>query len=182
METTREQALSIYAHIRSAHHQAFVEMDRLKTLVGKELEVGATCDAIGVLKRSEELLKSASYEVNQAIKQLSKVACALYLRDGNTGEPVRTEWLTATPDTKSVPTLPKRDKDPEKYAAMAEFFGVPQSAWGVFRPHWPDMKEYITQCEAESKPLPPGIDADTLKTEYVVICRWKKDVEPDTLV
>ena len=183
MDTTRQQALSIYAKMQAMHHEAFIELGRLKSMVATELDIELTVDALALMKKSDELLKSARHELEQAITQLSKVACVLYVQKNLIGETIHTEWVNATPGSKPIPKLPRYDKEPEQFKAMANYFGITEPmAYTVWRPHWPTVQELLAICDQEGRPYPPGLDGPLTTTQYTVTCRWNKGVDPDVLV
>jgi len=58
--------------------------------------------------------------------------------------------------------LPHPEKEPEKFAKLAEFFGI-NIIWskgmplGSVRLHWPTVKKYVTHCVETGKELPPEL-------------------------
>ena len=152
-------------------------------MVRENPEVGEVCDIVASLKKAEDLAKDTKTELLQAREKFEQVACALYVRAGDLGEPIRTDWVTGSPSSKSIPRLPTYKKSPEEYVALCKFFGMSDDVISsdAFRPHFPGIVEVVTACENAGKPLPPGISKDSLTTVFVVSCRWKTGVDIDQL-
>lgn len=177
----RGRSLDVYAQVQQMHQQTYVNLERMCARLGAAPNMEQAVDAIAMLKKTDDLVRDLKAEINKTIKKMSRVAVALYMRSELLGEPVRTDWVSGSMGTKSIPKIAKRSEDPEAYAAMCAHYGVPVDA--PFRPHWPDMVDAVTATERDLKPLPPGIkNVDDLGTEFVVTCRWKKGIEPDTLL
>jgi len=180
----RQKALSLYKQIRDTHHSVFTELSRLRDVVRASLNLEEICDCIALLKKAEELVKDTRTEISKSYSKLEEVACKLYVLGGQLGEPIRTEWVTASPGSKTLPKIPTYKDNPEAYTKLCKHFGLSDELiqTQAFRPHWPGLVEIVTACEEQMKPLPPGISKDGLLTQYTVTCRWKSGVEPDTLV
>lgn len=180
---SRKKALGIYNTAQAAHKAAFIELSRLKDAVRANPDLNEIVDCIAILKKAEELMKDAKSEILKGYEIFEKVACHIYVKAGITGEPIRTDWVTGSPDAKTIPKLPTIKNNPKEYEELLKFFGVSEQAIHseAFRPHWPGMVEYITNCEANFQPLPPGINKNDLETKYTVRCLWKRDVELDNL-
>ncbi len=180
MDETRKKAVWLYKAVRDTHEQAFIGMERIKGETAKTLNLEQICDVTAMLKKAEALTKDLRTEINKTLKQLQKVGCMLFIRDNRLGESVKTEWVCVHPDTKTIPPIPRESEDPEGYAKFCEHFGVDPSL--PFKPHWPSVVDYVTNAEATQQPLPPGIDPAACSTEYTLVCRWNKDIEPDSVV
>jgi hypothetical protein len=180
VDALRKKVLEVYELAKTMHEEGFSKLARIRAELSKSPDLEQVVDVIAVLKKVEACLKDSKVETGKAITQLSKAACMLYLQQGMIGDTIRTEWVTANPDSKSVPKVPKQSEDPDTYAKLAEYFGVAVDA--PFRPHWPSMVEYCTAQEANLKPLPPGINPKDLSVEYTVVCRFHKDADVDELL
>lgn len=184
MDETRKKAVWLYKSVHDTHEQAFIGMERMKAEIAKNLNLEMICDVTAMLKKSEVLVKDLRAEINKSLKQLQKTGCMLIMRDNRLGESIKTEWVCVHPDTKTIPPIPRKSEDPVAYKAFCEYFNVPESVIdsGAFRPHWPSICDYVTSQEMNQKDLPPGIDPENCTTEYTLVCRWNKDVEPDSIV
>lgn len=178
---TRTRLLKLYADIQRNYESAIGVMSNAKNAVGKDLDLDLACDTIAVLKKCEDLLRDLKSECNKNVGLLSRVVVNLYMRSTAMQEcqPVRTAWVTATPEVKPRPALPKRSEDPDGYSALCGYFGIDPDS--PFRPHYPAMVEYVASLDADMKPMPPGISKDMTKSEYVVTCRFHKDTDLETL-
>src|SRR5688572_16480374 len=101
-----DKLLSLYNTIRKTHDETFITVKRLGEALAHSQDICECTNAVAVLKRCEEMLRDARTETERAIKAISKATCALYVRAGQIGQPIRTEWVTGTPDLKSVPRIP----------------------------------------------------------------------------
>ncbi len=180
MDALRKRVLDVYAIAKQLHEEGFSNLARVRQDLANSPDLSQIVDVIAVLKKIEALLKDSKVETEKAIKQLSRGACMLYVKEGKIGETIRTDWICANPDSKTIPKMPREKDDPEAYAAMAEHFGIPAGV--PFRPHWPSMVEYCTSQEANFKPLPPGVNPNDSSVEYTVVCRFHKDADVDTLL
>lgn len=109
-----------------------------------------------------ELAKLADDTRKEATKlqTLAEIkACIKWMREQEFG-PIRTQYCTATTDIKKCPKLPSRKKDPEAYAQICEWLGLPkeviESEEELFRPHWPGVKEQVSKAlgRGENPPVP----------------------------
>lgn len=184
LDETRRKAVWLYKSVREAHEQTIVGLERIKNDVAKKPELELICDATALLKKAEELAKDMRKELNATLRQLQKAGCMLFLRDGLLGESCKTAWVSARPDTKTLPPIPRKSDNPEAYRAFAQHFGVPEALIesGAFKPHWPSIVDYVTSAESNGQTMPPGIDPTSCTTEYTLVCRFNKDVEPDSIV
>jgi hypothetical protein len=126
-----------------------------------------------------------------------KLVCLAWAQDiNNTGEPVRTEYVTATPDVKPCAKVPKFDKEPDKYAALMRWLGIDPVLWDcgevltengqqdteVVRVHWPGFQALVGRLASAGYPLPDGIDPNATYMLYSL--RYKKrkelpDIQPE---
>ena len=184
MDETRKKAVWMYKSVRDTHEQTFIGMERMKADIAKAQNLEQLCDVVALLKKSEALVKDLRAEMNKTLKVLQKVGCMMIMRDGRIGESIYTEWVNVHPDTKTIPPIPRKSENPEAYRAFCEYFGVPEHLIdsGAFKPHWPSICDYVTSQESKQQELPPGITPESCTTEYTLVCRWNKDVEPDQVV
>ncbi len=182
MSDARQLALDSYRSIRQIHHETFLQLTRLKAAVARDRDIESATDAIGVLKKSFDMVKDLKMEVDKATEQLEKVVCALYMRGDSIGEPIRGMWVTGSPGGKTRLKLPSK-QSPE-YTKFLKDIGVdgPSASAGLVRPHWPSVQEYLNKLEEEGAKLPAGVaDPNQSETEFAVRCVFHRDVDLDSL-
>lgn len=123
-------------------------------------------DAAFVAQHCGEQLRGLAVRFEQLSAMLQKLACARCVA-ANSADPIRGRWATGTPDARVNPRVPSFSGDPDGYAAMCQYFGVP--ADGLFRPHWPTIRELVNQRLAAGEPLPKFLRGETV--EYVLRMR-----------
>lgn len=106
-------------------------------------------------------------------------------------EPIRTDYVTATPDVKSAVTQPSPNKDYANYRLFMEDLGVPEHLIAlhddkgnvvrrqVVSVDWKGLIEYITELTAQAKPLPRGVDPSKKYPSYELRYRRRKGILED---
>ena len=186
MDDARQKALALYAQVKETHESVFVNMQRAKEAVRELQNLEQIVDVIAVLKKSDELLKDTKSQVAALTAKLQEIACKLYMQHGasNIGEPIRTEWVTGTPDIRVKPSLPSFKLNPTMFIAMCNDLGYPLEAGDaeMFRPHYPSVMTYLSKLQEQCKPMPAWVDTNRSGSEFGVKCLWKRDVEIDDLI
>jgi hypothetical protein len=169
----QETEKTVFAHSFEVHASIY------KLLL--ELKSGATIrslpelvDLVYALKKSSELLDDVRKEVDQLKEFIERLACLAWLTQAS-GENVKTEYCTGTPDVKQMAKVPKPGT--EEYVALMNHFGVDPSS--PVRPHWPSMVERLSAELAEGKPLPPGCDPASVYQVFRVKILKKRPVLDD---
>lgn len=127
----------------------------------------ALVDAAYLMREMSKLLDDTRKEMDQVKDTACRTACLSWttkqLSDPSIGGTIRGEIAVGTPDIKMVPKFPK--KGTQEYEAFCTAFGLKREGLDadVFHIHWPHAVEYVSDCIALGKPLPPGIDPATLK-------------------
>jgi hypothetical protein len=127
------------------------------------------------IEKTADDIRKRTIELGEIAQRL---ACVIEVASEEV-EPIRTEYVTATPDVKLIASLPKRSTDPEGFAALMAHLGIPEHAWqgGDHAPvqlHWKGLMERINRDSAEGKPLPPGVDPTKTYSEYKLCMRGGK--------
>lgn len=145
--------------------------DRLPNLKVEEI-----ADAAMVLRRIADFADDLRKEANRVKEQAERVACAVWAKNEQS-EPIRGEYVTATPDIKYSASLPKQSKDPKAYAELMNFMGVGHELvdTGLLTLYWPKFTEWLSVQIAEGKPLPPGVNPDKLYPIYKLKMRKTKE-------
>lgn len=155
----------------------FLALTRAKAALVSQRDYVAAVDAIGALKRAEDLMRDLKAELGKSIAQLEKVACALYMRSPAIGQPVRGEWFTGTPGASSRMRLPKQGT-PEHHELM-QYLGVANDS--LVKLHYPSIMSYLAGLEEAGKELPPHINPHESETDYTVRCVLHRDIDLDTI-
>lgn len=150
-----------------------------------ERDIRQLADTAYAMREAYALLDRLRKDV-KAIQDLAeKMACLLYTADAthSANDSIRTGYCTATPDVGLMASLPKKNKDPEGFAAMMQYMGIPDVLWNTpseddeaVRPHWPGMVSYLTKLMGEGRPLPPGLNPERTYPVYKLKIRKVKDI------
>lgn len=160
-------------------HRAAMELHgrwtRLETWLDKSIKEGADkgdhADDAYALREVAAVLDDVRKKAEAKRKFAERMACLVALTQMS-DEPIRTPHCTAKTDVKPVARLPDRRREPEAYAKMMTYLGVPEELWSgdedhaVVKPHWPGVQEMVAAKLAEGKPLPAGLKTDETFTEY----------------
>jgi hypothetical protein len=172
---SRHVALALYKQIKETHADIFLKLTRLKDTAATSEDCTELVDMVACLKKAEDLARDMRYEIEKTYQKLEHVTCVRYIQQGLLGEPIRSEWVTGSPNSKSIPILPTKKGDPVAYGKLCAFFGVPDD--DVFRPNWPALSQKLSEMQAQLKPLPPGIDPEKMIPAYTVKCLFKQDID-----
>lgn len=163
----RTLARGLWITATAQHKSMYSRMGRLLDYRGaKPRGREELLDTAFALSQAADLIKELSIRLEEGSRQLQKLICAMSLETEDVGS-IHGRWATGTPDAKVVPRIPTLRGDPEAYAQMCNFFNAP--ADGLFRPHWPTIRDWATARVAEGRSLPVWIRADYM--EYVVKMR-----------
>ena len=161
----------VYTAALAAHWDALHQSETLRNALRGSGDLGTLCDTIYALKESGKLLEESRKEVDRLVRQLEYEACQLYVMTSD-GEPVRTEYCTASPDVKQTVITPK--KGTPEYEALCRHFNVDPD--GPFAPHWTKMIDHVSAELAAGRPLPPGCDPNKVTAICKVGIRKKRAV------
>lgn len=116
-------------------------------------------DAVFVLRKTREQIKSLSTELEVLEQKLIDVTCLVWVTSMN-NEPVRGNLCTGTPDIKEAPVIPSRKTEPELYSKMLTDLGVVDSevvSSDAVRPHWPGLMEMVSNRIAAGRKKPEWV-------------------------
>jgi len=178
-------AQEVFSAVKSLHAEVYGHLLALKSGTQTSNDKEELADLVLAMKHSLKYLKDLQKEVNQCANMAERIACLLWLKEG-TGEPIRTEYTTATPTIKEVAAIPTRRKNPEAFAALMRGLNVPADLWidsdvdEVVRVHWPGFVEYMTRRAGAGLPLPAGIDPHKVYPLYSLTVRKTKEIDACT--
>jgi len=165
--TTRELHASIVSQSEAINNEA-TKAD-LNELADTALAMRS------IAEFADEIRKRAN-----SIKELAeKAACMVAVSMRHVG-PIETEYCKATPEVKPIATLPDKRRNPEEYAALMQYYGIPELAYAGDNPlmqvYWPGVMERLNADLAAGKPTPPGIDPSKTTNKFTLSIRRKKGV------
>jgi len=162
--------------MRDAHTDLYKKKLQLESLVLHMTDLQELADTVYALKETIKFIEDIRTQLRGLEELGIKIACALWLRDEK-AEPIRTEYVTASPDVKTMVSIPKPGQ-PGYLEFMAQF-GITEAMANadVVRPHWPGMIEYVSQQLQAGKPLPVGTDLSKTYSIFKLTCRGKKGVD-----
>lgn len=133
---------------------------------------------IYVMREISRLANDLRKETDGISHMFENMACMLYTVANKT-DPIRASLATGSPDVKLAVKIPNREREPEKFYALMNFFDVASDALEkkVTKPHWPGICEQVSIMAEEGKPLPPGIDPDDTYPTYRVTIRGLQDID-----
>lgn len=180
----RQSAKDMHRKVREAHAAAHEAIVRMTSEVKDCLDIKELADFAYATQDAWKLADDTRKQLNILHELVEKIAGVLWATTSMDGEPIRTEYCTATPNPKPIATIPKRSTDPEAYKTLMLHLGVPEALLNtdnedkeVIRPHWPGFVDYLTRELAAGRPLPPGIHPDKTYMKYNLSIRAKKGVE-----
>ena len=166
--------------------QMYLSGYELLSILRDELRAGKykleeMVDFIYVVREISKLADDLRKEADGIKHIFENMTCALYV-SLNWTIPIRAPLATGSPDLKLGVNVPNRKKEPERFQALMNFFGVPTDSFEarVVKPYWPGICEQISILAEEGKPLPPGINPDDTYPTYKV--RVKMIANLDELV
>ena len=132
-------------------------------------------DANLVLDEITKLMEDLRKQAFQKTDILNKLLCLRWIQIAD-GEPIRTKLCSFSPRVIHMPKVPSPHKDPEKYAEVCRYFGLPEETVEsrTFRPHWPSLLKQVEKLAEEGKPLPAGLAEQPTYPEYRVTRTKKK--------
>ena len=138
-------------------------------------------DLVNLVHVSREISKLANdlrKEADGIVYILEQVVCVVYLTQAE-GKPIRASLATGSPSMKLSVKLPHRERNPEEFEALMNYFGIELSSLTdrAVRPHWPAICEIVSVLAEEGKPLPPGINPENTYPTYSLVIRSKRDLD-----
>lgn len=172
-------AQKIYAMARAEHGQIYNRLAELRQYLDRCPNQGELADAAYALRKAGELLEDTRKEVKRVEELAIKIACVLWVRDpaNLNGKPIKTQYVTASPNVVDMPRLPSRRENPNQFFELLTALGVPQHLQGtddessIIVPHWPGLLKHVEQLAGEGKPLPAGLDSTATYPVYKMTLR-----------
>lgn len=163
-------------------HASFVrnEISIRKFLVGCSSKE-EHADAAYAFRETHKLIDDVRKRLEDLRKLSEKMACVIAAATFD-ADTIRTDYCSATPDVKPIASVPSRSRQPEEYAKLMSWLGVPEGLWSTnddhapIKPHWPGVMEMLDREMRAGRPLPPGIDPNKTYNEYKLVIRGKKGV------
>lgn len=175
------KAIEAFKIVKKAHNEAYALISDLPDETKSCANLCELVDTAYAMKQIVLLVKDIENEAKRLEETAIQIACALWAMTSTTGEPIRTEYCTGSPDIKQMASIPNRNRNPELYEKFMDSLGVPRDLWAgegeAFRPHWPGLVEYISERQRTGKPLPEGVDPSRMYPVYKLTCRPKKGVD-----
>jgi hypothetical protein len=181
----KSNAQEMFRKMREAHDFA------VATLVALEQDVQATCgndekelaDIAYALRETTDLADDLRKRAAALGRTAQSAACMLQVTLNGSAASIKTDYCTAALKMKTVVSIPKKDRQPNEYAALMDWLKVPRELWqnenskySAVEFHWPGLVDLISQKQSQGLPLPPGIDPNKTYVEYSLTMRGKKDV------
>lgn len=173
-----------------AHRDIYNALATVKQSIGGETSCEDLADYAVALREAEKHLEDIRKEVTVYKINVERLSCLRFMEDASrvhSGEPIRTDMVTATPDMTICASIPTYEKDPTAYARMMTYLGIDECLWDkgkyvteegeqhteVVRVHWPGFQSLCTRLKAQGLPLPDGIDPAATFTQFALRMRKK---------
>jgi len=182
MEQKIEQLLSLLKEYDKMK-QIYLSCYELLATLRDELRAGKyklkdMVNFIHVVREISRLTNDLRKEADGIGHIFENTTCALYVLSNET-TPIKASLATGSPDLRLGVNVPNRKKEPEKFQALMDFFGVPIDSFEarVVKPYWPGICEQVSILAEEGKPLPLGIDPKDTYPTYSVRIRPTHDID-----
>lgn len=164
-----------YAKVFSAFESIKESYIELLSDIQSEESTDELTDAAYVFNQAAALLHELQKNATATHEHLEKIVCARWVRESD-GEPIRTEYCTATPKVGQCAKFPKKG-EPD-YVTFLTDLGVPADIVGkdVLRPHWPGVVEHITSLAVTGRPMPKGLETDKVYSVFSLTIKKKKGI------
>ena len=161
----------LYSDIRALHVAYALQSQAVEKSIQSATSIEDLADTIYALRESKKFLDHIAKEVGKMLTLAEKLCCVAWIHRNNP-ENIKTKYCTASPNIKQGPKIP-REGSPE-YEKLLEFYKVPSGT--PFRPHWPALRDRISDDIKNGRPIPDGINPHEMVPSYVVQTRKKGDV------
>lgn len=160
-------AIEAYKKAQAAHAEIYTLLKQLREFTESCSDAHEHADTAIAMREIAKFMNDSRKDATVLKELAEKIGCAIWIRDGKS-EPIRTDYVTASPDVTMITSLPKRGT-PE-YGEMMKFMGVPEELWceesDAVRAHWPGFVKLMSDRLAAGKPLPPGVRTDKTYPRY----------------
>lgn len=163
------------------HRDFYTQTKAIEELLRRSTRVEQHADAAYFMREINTHLEDCG-KIARKLRELSEsIGCLIYAQSNN-GEPIRTDYCTATPSVKMAASLPNH-KDPEAFAEIMKFLGVPKELWDCEEPvvniRWKGMIQKLSDEISKGKPLPGGVDPNKQFPQYSFVMRRKCSIEEE---
>jgi len=173
-----------YGKIRALFVETYQQLSELRDL-GKnnKLSMYDETNICYILRETSKFLNDLRKEFDGVEGLLQNACCAKYIvantANPNNSEPIKTGVVTGTPKVHINAKIPRMSKNPDAYWALMEHFNVPKELIGkdLLRPHWPTLKDYLSELAEKGEPLPNGVNPNDTYPVYSLILRMNKDLD-----
>lgn len=181
----------IYDHIRQQHEYLVVELEKLRKTVPQDMVECA--DNAYALRECLKFHEANEKDMKNLQKQYMRTAVLLFARSG-TNQPIRTEYVTATPQINRCFQLPSAKDKPNEYAELMTFLGIDPQLWDYGRNedadrqdkvvdlYWPGLQAYLRTLEQLGHPIPDMLKTVEPFNTYDLYMVKKKGVTNDKTV
>ena len=172
------EAQAAYKIIKQAHAEFYSAIKKIPTVLPDEKELA---DIHYAMKECVKFLEDMRSEARKVSDIVTKCACMIWMQEGG-GDPIRSEYCTATPDVKQMTNLPRKSHNPERFATFMTALGIDEALWNREGPpavelNWNGMVELVSERLSQGLPLPEGIDPSATYSIFKLHIRGKKGVE-----
>lgn len=176
-----EQAKQIYLDVTEFSFAIREQISDLKASIGNLGVVEDVADVDFAINEAVKELDSARKELNALLRLSTQLVCLRWTMQATmTGnaEPVRTDYVTASPKVVDMPKIPSHKSEPEAYRKFCKSIGLSEEVVvnDLARPHWPGIVEYVELLAHEGKPIDilGGVDITQTYPVYSVTRRKGK--------
>lgn len=180
VDTMRPDAKELYEAIRNAHSAAVQLLVPMNAYVkAGDSSPPGLADLAYALRECRDFAKDVAKRCDELGKLAQRVACMRQLVENGTSDSIVTQRCVAVLGVRSVPAVPSKTKNPEQWAQLMDYLGVPRGLHdGLDKPvvdtNWPGLVQRLSDDLAAGKPLPPGIDPTKTFPEYSLNIRGKE--------
>lgn len=158
-----------------SHARLFTDIVRMRKQVGEMARLGdieGLADINLVAKVCEKKMDDLRKAYKNVRSTAEKTICYLWVNSGD-DKPIKTPYVTCSPDLRMVPKVPSATQEPEEYVAFLGELGVPKEVaeFGALQIKWPGLVEYCTYLAQQGKPTPKGADNDTKHNVFLTKLR-----------
>jgi len=168
-----------YSKIKKLHVSCYTELSTIRDAVKNgKCSLEEIVNLVSVIREVSKLTNDLRKEADGVQNILENVACAVYIGRNIQG-PIRASLATATPQVRLNVKLPNRNKNPEEYNALLNFFGVTITEYTnkAVRLHWPTICEAVSILAEQGKPTPPGLNPEDTYPIYSMRLTIKRDLD-----
>lgn len=166
----------LHEKLKRTYETTYAHFVKVRDVDQAELTQGDRADLALLMREVGDMLDDLRKEAGANRELLDKVMCLIWTteaEDSLLGKSIRGEIATATPDVRMAVNPPHPKRDRAKYELFANWAGLSAefAESGLMRPHWPTLREMLSERMAQGKPLPPGIDASDTYAVYSTTLR-----------